>query len=117
MAANQTKLERFEPGDIDVVLFDLDGTLCKGGEHGAYDKAVPIPSRIERVRKEYDAGHYVIIETARGSGTDTNWYDLTNKQLRAWGVPYHELRTGVKIWADVYVDDRAVWDRDFFGDM
>ena len=27
MASNHTQLERFDPGDIEVVLFDLDGTL------------------------------------------------------------------------------------------
>ena len=39
----------------------------------------------------------------------------TAKQLAEWNVPYKELRTGHKMFADVYVDDKAVKDTDFFG--
>ena len=96
--------------------FDLDGTLCRGGETGAYANARPLKHRIARVRELHEQGHYIIIDTARGTGTGEDWWELTREQLQRWGVPHHELRVGKKMVADIYIDDRAVWDRDFFGD-
>jgi hypothetical protein len=34
--------------------------------------------------------------------------------LRGWGVKFHEVRTGVKLPGDFYIDDKAVTDREFF---
>ena len=39
--------------------------------------------------------------------------DLTEKQLEKWGVKYHELLFG-KPHADVFIDDKAVSDTDWF---
>ena len=86
--------------------FDLDGTLCEtDGMH--YDQAQPIPGRIFLVNQLYHMGHHIIIETARGSGTGEDWYERTLQQLKDWGVLFHELRTGQKIFADFYIDDRG----------
>ena len=65
--------------------------------------------RIKHVNDLYDAGHTIIIDTARGSGATRgkDWTDITLKQLEAWEVQYHDLRVGVKFSADVYVDDKA----------
>ena len=38
--------------------------------------------------------------------------DLTEKQLEKWGVKYHELFE--KPHADVFIDDKAVSDTDWF---
>jgi hypothetical protein len=56
----------------------------------------------------------VIIDSARGSVTGEDWFDRTEAQLEAWGVKYHHLRTGVKFYGDVYVDDKAIRDEEFF---
>ena len=92
--------------------FDLDGTLCTNTE-GEYENAVPFPKRIMKVNAIYEEGSNILIYTARGTVTGIDWRPLTTKQLEEWGVKYHELRLG-KPFADVYVDDRAVNDGDFF---
>ena len=86
--------------------FDIDGTLCSNTE-GAYEKAEPWPHAIAKVNALHGAGHRVILFTARGSTTGIDWRALTEKQMKEWGVRYHELFLG-KPTADVYVDDKAV---------
>ena len=88
-------------------VFDLDGTLCQT-EGMDYADAQPDKIMIALLNGLHDAGHTIIIDTARGSGTGTDWQEATANQLRGWGVKYHELRTGVKIPADMYIDDRAL---------
>ncbi len=85
---------------------DIDGTLCTI-THGKYESAVPFPAAIARVRAFYEAGHRIVLFTARGTTTGIDWRSLTEKQMKDWGVPYHQLILG-KPEADVYIDDRAV---------
>ena len=94
-------------------VFDLDGTLCHTDRQD-YAHATPRPDRIAEVQRLYDAGHRIIIESARGSMTGTDWRPLTLEQLRAWGVPFHEVRVGVKFYGDIYVDDKGVAADAFF---
>jgi hypothetical protein len=86
--------------------FDLDGTLCTNTE-GDYQQAEPLRSNIARLNKLFEAGHRIIVFTARGSTTGIDWRSLTERQLRDWSVQYHELLLG-KPFADVYIDDKAV---------
>jgi len=104
--------------------FDLDGTLCtlevdgmsegKKKDKIQYDKAVPLQERIDIVNSLYDAGHKIIIETARGTVSKIDWYEETKNQLDNWGVKYHSLRTGVKQSADIYIDDKGKNSEDYF---
>jgi len=96
-----------------IYCFDLDGTLCKTTD-GDYPQSIPITNRINRVNKLYDEGHHIIVETARGSVTGKDWFELTEQQMKSWGVKYHELRTGIKKYADFYIDDKAISVNDFF---
>ena len=96
-----------------IYCFDLDGTICTD-EGGEYEAAKPLLSRIQKIRELYEEGHTIIIDTARGSVTGKVWTLVTIGQLSAWEVPYHTLRVGKKIFADVYVDDKAVNDGSFF---
>lgn len=98
-----------------IYVFDLDGTLCDT-RAGDYAAARPMYARIRVVRKLYEDGHTIIISTARGSVTGADWWDLTERQLAAWGVPYHELDVGNKVFGDIYVDDAALSAGDFFRD-
>lgn len=104
---------------IDPLLtycFDLDGTLCTSEAH--YADAQPLEDRIAVVNALYDAGHTIIIDTARGFVFKARLEEnraLTIDQLRKWGVKYHELRVGQKVAADRYIDDKATNDEDFFG--
>jgi hypothetical protein len=96
-----------------IYCFDLDGTICDtiGGD---YESATPFNDRVNIVNSLYDEGHHIIIETARGSVTGLDWTELTERQLRGWGVKYTELRAGVKFYADFYIDDKAINADEFF---
>jgi len=91
-----------------IYCFDLDGTLCLSVEDDHYTEAVPLFDHIEKVNKLYDEGHVIKIDTARGSTTGIDWTDATENQLKIWGVKYHELRCGIKMFADMYIDDKGV---------
>lgn len=95
-----------------IYCFDLDDTLCE--YKGYHSKAKPYRERIAKVNQLYDLGHIIIIETARGSMSGKNWQEFTENQLKKWGLKYHQLRTGVKIHADFYIDDKAINEKDFF---
>jgi hypothetical protein len=86
--------------------FDIDGTLCSN-TWGAYEKAEPLGDVIAQVNTLYDAGHRIILLTARGTTTGMDWRPLTEAQMARWGVRYHELHFG-KPQADLYIDDRAM---------
>lgn len=100
--------------------FDIDGTICNN-TYGEYEKASPIPNRIEVINKLHDAGHHIIYLTARGMGTcDGNiqlayakWYEFTKNQLTSWGCKFHELYLS-KPNADHYIDDKGITDINFF---
>jgi len=105
-------------GDSMTFVFDLDNTLCltKKNVEGfwEYKSATPILERIEKVNTLWQQGHHIIIETARGSTSQANWYEFTYSQLVDWGMKFHVLRTGVKFSADYFIDDRGVNSEVFF---
>ena len=90
-----------------IYCFDLDGTLCTN-TNGKYDEAEPFHDRIAIVNKLYDEGHHILIDTARGSTTGIDWTAVTKEQLNKWGTKYHTLRAGVKLTADLYIDDKGI---------
>ncbi len=96
-----------------IYCFDLDGTLCTDTNRN-YPTAEPYVDRIDVVNRLYDDGHTIIINTARGCVSKKDWFKLTEQQLEAWGVKYHELYVGKKLHADLFVDDKAVSDKEFF---
>ena len=109
--------------NIRNLVVDIDGTICTN-TNGKYEDAKPFIERIEQINRLYDAGYNIVYFTARGMGRYKNnvhmaeyeFYTLTKKQLDSWGCKYHDLRLG-KPSADVYIDDKAVQDRDFFNYM
>jgi ribonucleotide monophosphatase NagD (HAD superfamily) len=110
--------------DIDdkaeIYCFDLDGTLCTEENCNLAD-AKPILSRISIVNRLYEKGAKIYLMTARGMlSSDNNaekadklMRDLTEKQLKEWGVQYHQLFFG-KPRAAYYIDDKGWSDADFF---
>ena len=64
-----------------VYCFDLDGTLCSITEPSSYQKAEPNWDRIGKVNSLYDKGNIIIIDTARGSETGIDWYEITQNQF------------------------------------
>jgi CMP-N,N'-diacetyllegionaminic acid synthase len=96
-----------------IFVFDLDGTLC-ATKGRMYHEAEPIQQRIDAVNALFDQGHIIMVDTARGSMTGEDHRELTETQLEVWGLKYHELRVGVKLYADCYVDDKAAPAEEFF---
>tara|TARA_X000000368_G_scaffold199442_1_gene157524 strand:- start:12204 stop:12500 length:297 start_codon:yes stop_codon:yes gene_type:complete len=95
-----------------IYCFDIDDTICKT-EGQNYSESLPIYNRIKIINKLYDEGNTIIFFTARGYVTKIDWRELTLNQLQEWNVKYHELILG-KPHADIYVDDKAINDLDFF---
>ena len=101
-------------------VFDIDGTICINSKSN-YETSTPIQTRIDKVNELYDAGHTIIFQTARGMGRSKNspafayakFFELTQDQLKNWGVKYHSLFLG-KPAGDIYVDDKGINDEDFF---
>jgi len=87
------------------IISDLDGTLCSDTQ-GVYDAALPNTEAIARLNNYHDAGHVIIVWTARGTVTGKDWRELTERQLRAWCVKFHHLWFG-KPQYDYWFDDKA----------
>lgn len=94
-----------------IYCFDIDGVLCDD-MLGDYENSIPNMDIINKVNKLYDEGHVIKIFTGRGSKTGIDWRKFTEKQLKSWGVKYHELIFGKPV-ADVFIDDKAVNIKDF----
>ena len=95
---------------------DLDNTLVntKGSD---YEGSTPIPEAIEKVQQYKKRGDHIIIMTARGSGSKTDWREFTAKQLDDFGIPYDQLIVGLKPGGvDVFVDDKAINALDWLAD-
>lgn len=89
-----------------IYAIDIDGVLCDD-MLGEYEKSKPDYKAIRKVNKLYKDGHTIKIFTGRGSATGIDWREFTIKQLRSWGVKYHELIFGKPV-ADFFVDDKAL---------
>jgi hypothetical protein len=104
-----------------IYAIDLDDTLCVRPKDvellgtNKYNYCVPIASNIEKINSLYEAGHHIIIYTARGmshfkgnvSLVYANLYEVTKKQLEKWNVKHHELVMG-KLHYDMLVDDKSM---------
>ena len=91
-----------------IYCFDIDGTICTLTHNSNYHRAVPFLDVIMEINKLYDAGNRILMMTARGSVSKIDHTILTRKQLKEWGVKYHELIMHKKPNADLYIDDKAV---------
>lgn len=104
-----------------IIAFDLDDVICfRPDEYedlgpSKYLHCQPHEEVVKLVNSLYDDGYKVIIYTARGmtqfAGNIieiySKLYNLTNEQLKSWGVKYHQLVMG-KIHYDVLIDDKAL---------
>jgi len=93
-----------------IYIFDIDGTIADTPEK-QYEKAEPDETMITLVNTLYDLGNKIIIFTARGTSSNTNYRYLTRKQLMEWGVKYHKLFFG-KI-----ISDKVITPEEFLNEM
>lgn len=91
-----------------IYCFDLDGTICSKVEKSEYHLAKPNNVAVKEINRLYSNGDKIIIMTARGSVSKKDYTDLTKRQLKEWGVNYHELIMNAKPHADLFIDDRAI---------
>ncbi|HTX37190.1 MAG TPA: hypothetical protein VME43_19305 [Bryobacteraceae bacterium] len=97
------------------ICFDIDGVLCDQVARD-YQDAQPNQPMIDLLNRLYDRGHHIVLHTSRFMGrTRSNpqeaeriGRELTERQLAAWGVRYHELWMG-KPRYDYVIDDRSVF--------
>ena len=101
--------------DKKTILIDIDGTICNQTE-GDYENSVPNKIAIAKINNWYAEGHTIIFYTSRFMGRCKNnaeevyriGYEFTKKQLKSWGVKFHELIMG-KPKADLIIDDRTAF--------
>ena len=104
------------------ICIDLDGVICGFKQDGqTYADVVPVPGAVEGIKALKEAGHHIIIYTARHMKTCKGNPSLviarvgkiTLNWLADQDVPYDEIIFG-KPWADIYIDDNALrftgWD-------
>jgi hypothetical protein len=109
--------KKFSSDDRQVVLVDIDETICFYPDERQYDLAVPDKDNIAKINKLYDEGWYVVYWTARGGSQKSIslgkcYYEFTWKQLESWGCKFHDLSTGskgkyIKPACDMVIDDKA----------
>ena len=90
-----------------IYCFDIDGTICDTPGND-YPSAEPFRDVICKINELYEAGHTIKMFTARGSVSGKDWTEFTIKQLKNWGVSYHELIMNKKPHYDILVDDKAI---------
>ena len=89
------------------IIIDLVGTICTEERQFSRCLAKPKENAVETVNALYDAGHTIIIYSAR------TWveYEMTVDWLARHGVKYHQLFMGKPV-GDVWIDDRAITCKD-----
>lgn len=90
---------------MSVFSFDLDNTICKT-KGTDYRSSEPIQEMVDAINKLYP-NNYIRILTARGSRSGKNWRELTESQLKDWGIKYHEL-SFQKPFAHYYIGNEAM---------
>ena len=96
-----------------IIYVDIDETICETASDRNYVNAKPLKERIAKINKLYDEGNTIIYWTARGTGTNINWRDVTEKQFKKWNVKYHELKFQKPIY-DLFIDDKNINSETYF---
>jgi len=94
-------------------MVDIDNTICYN-ENSNYEDSKPDHVRIAKLNELYDKGHEIHYWTARGGNSGKDWTELTHQQLKEWNVKYTSIQMKKPVY-DVWIDDRAINAKDFFG--
>ena len=95
-----------------TIYVDIDNTILDTPSTD-YKKSKPMKERIEKINQLYDDGNTIVYWTARGSVTGIDWSELTEKQLKEFGVKYHSLKMGKPSY-DLFIDDKNINSEEFF---
>lgn len=98
-----------------IYYIDIDDTICRSGSPSDYSTSIPIDKAIYKVNALYDKGHHIVFWTARGTVSGIDWRPLTQRQLREWGVKYHELKMGKPAY-DIFIDDKNINSKDWLNE-
>ena len=98
---------------IKIYCFDIDNVICRTKKN-FYRDSIPIKKNINAINEIFDKGYYVKLFTSRFMGRSNEnqklatkkGYSLTQKQLKIWGVKYHELIFGKPSY-DLFIDDKS----------
>lgn len=88
-------------------VFDIDGTLVTQ-DGSNYPAARPIQHAVDKVNALYDAGHEIVLMTARGQCSGNDYSEFTKRQMEEFGIKHHKLIMNQKPAADFYIDDKAI---------
>lgn len=97
------------------LCIDIDGTLCELRQsHQTYADVMPLPGAVAKLKALRQAGHYIILATARHMKTcDANVGMVIARQgkillqwLEDYDIEFDEIWFG-KPNADIYIDDRG----------
>jgi CMP-N,N'-diacetyllegionaminic acid synthase len=99
-----------------TICFDIDNVICRTNSKNDYSKSIPIKKNIEVINRAYEKDFKVILYTARYMGRCNGNIanvrklikPLTLKQLKKWGVKYHEIYFG-KPSFDLFIDDKSLF--------
>lgn len=94
------------------IYIDLDETIFLKSNGLDYNTSSPNIKAVDKVNELYNNGHRITIWTARGTRTGIDWKEVTEQQLKAAGVLYHELKMG-KPDFDLFIDDKAINSNNF----
>ena len=114
---------------MNTFIVDIDFTLLFtpfDGQTWDYTKSSPYWKTINKVNALYDAGHKIILFTARGMGSRNGDIEIIEKECRPiieeWlknhNVKYHQLIMG-KPWGPgklYYIDDKNLTINQFLSD-
>lgn len=98
------------------ICIDLDGTICElRKDNQTYEDVLPKKGAQEMIKKLHDAGHTIIIHTARNMGSTghnvgkalKNVGQITFNWLEKYNIEYDEIFFG-KPNADITIDDRVI---------
>lgn len=107
------------------ICIDLDGTICTIRKEGETYSDVKLKKGAkEMIKKLHDAGHTIVINTARNMGSTghnigkamKNVGKITLDWLNENGIEYDEIFFG-KPNADITIDDRVIRFQDNWDEM
>lgn len=101
---------------LHTICFDIDNVICKTNTKKNYLNSKPLKNNIKVINKLYNKGFKIILYTARYmtrckgnlEKVEKKIKPLTVRQLKTWGVKYHNIYFG-KPSFDLFIDDKSLF--------